>query len=100
MIITPRIILFNLVNQDGITPLPEAVWEKSGKICDVVFETMKELSPQNFSFVITQEMIDGDDYPKVFYKRVYQLVSDRNATFVPVRLECDESELVDRVRNI
>jgi deoxyadenosine/deoxycytidine kinase len=89
--------IFNLIKQDGITPLPEAVWQKAGKICDTVFETMKELSPPDFSFVITQEMIEGDEYPTQFYKRVGKLANDRNAVFVPVRLECDESELTKRV---
>ncbi len=32
--------IFNLVRQDGFTALPETVWEKSGKICDIVFEAI------------------------------------------------------------
>lgn len=90
--------IFNLIAQDGITSLPQAVWDKAGKICDAVFETMTELSPSHFSFVITQEMIQGDDYPILFYKRVCQLVDNRNAIFLPVRLECAEAELINRVQ--
>lgn len=77
--------IFNLINQDGITPLPETVWIKTGKICDVIFETMRELSPHDFSFVITQEMILDDEYPTLFYERVSQLATDRKAMFLPVR---------------
>lgn len=90
--------IFNLIRQDGITPIPEIAWQKSGKICDVIFETMRELSPTDFSFVITQEMIDGDAYPEQFYERVSQLVNDRKSTFLPVRLLCNESELIKRVQ--
>ncbi len=92
--------IFNLINQDGFTPLPNAVWQKAGKICDVIFETMKELSPPDFSFVITQEMIEGDEHPKQFYQRVRQLARDRRALLIPVRLECEEIELIIRVGEI
>lgn len=91
-------VVFRLIEQDGMTPLPKAVWEKSGKICDIVFETMRELSPKHFSFVLTQEMIEGDEYPQLFYKRVLDLVEYRKSTFLPVRLECSESELIKRVQ--
>lgn len=91
--------VFGLINQDGLTPVPKAAWEKVGKICDVVFETMHELSPKNFSFVLTQEMIEGDEYPKIFYQRVCKLVEHRKSIFLPVRLECNEEEIVKRVKN-
>lgn len=91
--------IFNLINQDGFTPLPDSVWKQAGKICDIIFETMHELSPPNFSFVITQEMIQGVEFPKSFYQRVCQLAEDRKAILLPVRLECDEAELTNRVQN-
>ena len=49
--------IFNLITQEGVTPLSESAWRKAGKICDVIFETMLKLSPSHFSFVITQEMM-------------------------------------------
>ncbi len=92
--------VFNLITQDGFTPLTEAVWQKSGKICDVIFETIYELSPAHFSFAFTQEMIEGDEYPNFFYNRLSQLSQERKSIFLPVRLLCDESELIKRVQII
>lgn len=91
-------VIFRLIEQDGITPLPEAVWDKSGKVCNAVFETMKELSPNHFSFVITNEMIEGDKYPPMFFQKVVQLANERNSLLLPVRLICEEKELVRRVK--
>lgn len=90
--------IFNLINQDGMMPLPKTVWIKTRKICDVVFETMKELSPHDFSFVLTAEMIEGEDFAKSFYNQVCQLAIDRKALLLPVRLECEEVELTKRIR--
>lgn len=91
-------VIFRLIEQDGITPLPEKVWEKSGQVCDIVFETIRELSPEHFSFVFTQEMIEGDEYSKRFYEKILNLVKDKKSKFLPVRLECNEAELVRRVQ--
>jgi len=91
--------ILGLIPLDGFTPIPDSAWEKVAKIRDTVFETMRELSPSHFSFVITQEMIEGDPYPKLFYNLVTQLVADRKSTFFPVRLECNEAELVKRVKS-
>ncbi len=91
--------VLNIVNQDGITPLPETVWINANKIWDVVFNTLTVLSPTYFSFVITQEMIEGDEFPKQFYHRINQLVAHRNSIFLPVRLLCTEQELIKRVKS-
>ncbi len=92
--------VFSLIQQDGLTPIPKAAWKKVGKIFDIVFETMQELSPSNFSFVLTGELIEGDEYPKIFYQRICQLAESRKSVFLPVRLECNEEAIVKRVKNI
>lgn len=63
-----------------------------------MFETIRELSPECFSFVFTQEMIEGDEYPKRFYEKILNLVKDKKSKFLPVRLECNAAELVKRVQ--
>jgi len=91
--------VFGLINQDGVTQIPEATWKKVDKICDVVFETMGELSPNDFSFVITQGMIEGDDESEKFYRRICELVESRKSLFLPVRLECAEEAIVKRIQS-
>jgi shikimate kinase len=91
--------VFGLINQDGVTQIPKATWKKVDKICDVVFETMCELSPNDFSFVITQGLIEGDDESKKFYRRIRGLVESRKCLFLPVRLECAEEAIVKRIQS-
>jgi len=77
--------------------VPDAAWQQVGKVRDAVFTTIRDLSPPHFSFVITYDMVEGDEFPKILFDMVQKLASERQAFLLPVRLECSEAELVKRI---
>lgn len=89
--------VFSLIQQDGITPLPPVVWEKTQAIRDVVLDTILTLSPPHFSFVFTNDASDKDPADHRLYKQVEDLAAARNSRYLPVRLICDEDELCRRI---
>lgn len=79
--------------------LTDPAWGKLNEARDVVFSTMTDVCPPSSSFVITFEMLDGDPWHKIFYDRVLDVVAKKKAIFLPVRLLCNEMELLDRVQS-
>ena len=89
--------IVNLLDMAALNQrVPEEAWQQINKIRDVVFATMRDLSPPHFSFVITHDMVDGEAYPQTLFNLVQELANARRAYFLPVRLECSEEELVKR----
>ena len=91
--------VFSLIQADGKTRLPETVWEKTWAIRHVVLDVIREISPASFSFVFTNELIDGSSDDRKLFAEVEDLAEARRAQFVPVRLLCEEEELCRRVRS-
>jgi hypothetical protein len=53
--------------------VPEEAWQQINKIRDAVFTTIRDLSPRHFSFVITHDMVDGEQYPQIWNKLAERL---------------------------
>ena len=77
--------------------VPDAAWQQVNKVRDAVFTTIRDLSPPHFSFVITYDMVEGEEFPKILFDMVQKLANERQAFLLPVRLECSEAELVKRI---
>ena len=71
---------------------PAYVWKKIRQIRDVVFETIKENSPQNLNFVFTNELIEGSKGDLELYNKVVEIAAARGSKFVPVRLTVTDNE--------
>ena len=89
--------IFSLIRIDGKTPFPESVWEKTWAIRHIVLDAIKNISPQDFSFIFTNELVDGYEDDRKLYAEVLELAAARNSTLVPVRLLIDENELCRRI---
>lgn len=89
--------IFSLIHHDGKTPLPPEVWQNTGKVRTVVLETIQNISPPDFSFVLTNMLIDEDLDDHDIYRSVESLARARNAKFVPIRLLCDLKENMRRI---
>ena len=50
--------IFRLVENDGLTPLPDEVWTQVGRIATTVFETVEALTPRHWH-VISTAYLDG-----------------------------------------
>lgn len=90
--------VFSVIHQDGgKTPLPETVWEKTWAIRDIVLETILTISPPDFSFVFTNDLVEGWPDDLILFSEVEGLASKRGSLFIPVRLLCSEDELCSRI---
>ena len=89
--------IFKVVDADGISPLPPGVWDKVKTIRAIVYDSIRELSPPDLSFVFTIELIEGKPGEQKAFDDLKELATARNSVFVPVRLLCDVDELCRRV---
>lgn len=91
--------IFKVVDADGIKPLPPGIWDKVKTIRSIVYDSIRELSPPDLSFVFTIELIEGKPGEQEAFDDLKELAIGRNSLFVPVRLLCDVDELCRRVAN-
>lgn len=89
--------ILHMIPLDGKTPIPKVVWEKIAHIREIVFSTIEEISPPDFNFIFTNELLEsGQQYINI-YNRVAAIAQKRKSIFVPIRLVCDLEELCRRV---
>jgi hypothetical protein len=89
--------IFKVVNVDGVTPLPPAVWGKVSEIRRLVYEAIREISPPNLSFIFTLELRESDPNAHRAVHDLQELAAARESLLLPVRLLCDVEELCRRV---
>lgn len=89
--------LFTAINADGVTPLPSGIWSKVRKVRQVVYETIRELSPPELSFIFTVQLIEGDADDHGAFADLVELAAARGSLLVPIRLICEVEELCRRV---
>jgi hypothetical protein len=90
-------VVFSLIDTDGNGPLPSRVWENVRKVRSTVFDTIRYLSKPGRSFILTNELIEGDDGDEKVFEEVRALAAAREAVFLPVRLLISPEELARRV---
>jgi len=88
--------IFQLLDVDGVKPLPAGAWDRVGEVRDAVLRTIEELSPKSWSFIFTNDLIDRPE-ERAYVHRLAQLADRRRSIFVPVRLLCDVEELCGRI---
>jgi tRNA uridine 5-carbamoylmethylation protein Kti12 len=87
-------VIFGVLDVDGIKPITRDVWRKVLEVRNAVFDTIRDLSPPHFSFVVTNYLAQNHDEPLVDELRA--LAELRQSRFVVARLECDVDELCRR----
>jgi shikimate kinase len=93
-------VVFRLIDTDGNSSLPPRVWEHVGRVRAVVFDTIRELSRPDRNFVLTNELVEGDEADEQVFHEVSALATARGAAFLPVRLLIAPKELARRVVNL
>ena len=88
-------VVFSLIDTDGVTKLPDIVWDNISKIREIMFDTMVNCAKPDKNFILTNALIDGGDLD--IFERVEQFAKDRNAKFYVFRLLVDVEELCKRV---
>ncbi|MCH2037268.1 MAG: ATP-binding protein [Rickettsiales bacterium] len=88
--------IFKIIGADGITPIPEAAWDRVKAVRDILFDTILNVAPKDTSFVLTNVLLNDEGDRALFYQ-VRKLAEDRGSIFVPVILQCEEEEQCHRV---
>jgi len=52
--------IFGLIDADGVSPLPDAVWSQTAKVREAVLETIATLAKPRANFVFTHDGIEGE----------------------------------------
>lgn len=89
-------VIFPIVDMK-LTPLPEEVWISTRKIRDVILETIRTVSPKEYSFVFTNVLCQDDVQDRKIFDSIRQTAEMRQSVFVPVRLHCDPQENARRI---
>lgn len=79
--------------------LTAQMWEKLNEVQAVYFGALADVCSRDDSFIYTEMMLDKDPYHQIDYKNILDVVKKRNAHFFPVRLICEENELLKRVQS-
>lgn len=82
--------IFGLIEQDGVTPLPLEVWDRTVEVANAVFKTVEDLTPRHWNVIFT--VTDTAWLPSII-----RIAEQRLATFVPVLLVCDVEENARRI---
>ncbi|MFN0148338.1 MAG: hypothetical protein ACKVT1_17700 [Dehalococcoidia bacterium] len=89
--------IFAVLPRGSLSALPPEVWSRVGQIRELMLQSVEDLAPSEYSFILTN-VINGDDPKDVaVYERVRAVARARTARFVPVVLHCDPEEQARRV---
>jgi hypothetical protein len=87
--------IFGLIDPDGVSPLPDAVWSQTAKVRAAVLETIATLAKPGTNFIFTHDGIEGERYDEDVLRGIQSTAARRGARLIPVRLE----ELVRRIQS-
>jgi hypothetical protein len=90
-------VVLSVLPVDGIAPVPPAAWDLVGEIREVLLRAIRDLSPPDWSFVFTNVLIEGNPSHARVPDQLAALAEARGSRYVPVRLRCDDDELLRRV---
>ena len=90
-------VIFSLVDADGKTPLPEAVWDSVITVRRAALDVIRDVAKPGRSFIFTNELRKGQDRHDSFFQEIEALAAHRAANFLPVRLLVEPVELARRV---
>jgi len=89
-------VIFDLVNPDGKTKLPEYVWENVSKVRSAVLDTIRA-TDRNEGYVFTNILVDGEDSDLSLYSEIRDIAKAKKLRFCPVRLTISVEELCARI---
>ena len=91
--------IFEIVEPDGRTPLPPAVWDRTNAVLTAVLETVATLAPPDRNYVFTHAIWDdgGDPLDFMIAGQILSVAERRKASALVVRLSCGARELSGRI---
>src|SRR5580704_10112011 len=91
--------VFEIIEPDGRTPLPPAVWDRTNAVLAAVLETIATLAPPDRNYVFTHAIWDDGGHPSDFTiaGQILSVAERRGARALVVRLSCAATELAGRI---
>jgi len=91
--------VFDLVEPDGLAPLPDAIWERAATVRSAVLETIATLAPRERSFVFTHAVSTDGGHPLdlVIAGQILRTAERRGARTLVARLSCSAERLAQRI---
>ena len=89
--------ILHVIGADGVKRVPPVVWDRVREVREVVYRTIEELSPPDWSFVFTNVLDKDDAGDRATVERLARLADARQQPYVPVHLVCDLDEQLRRV---
>jgi hypothetical protein len=59
-----------LLDPDGVTPLPDAVWSQTARVQEVVLDTIATLAAPSRNFVFTHDGMVGEAYDENVFRGI------------------------------
>ncbi len=82
--------IFETFGADGMTPLPDWVWDRVSEVRQAVFQTMQH-APPRFSYVMTNVLVE-DEEDNTVVAQIQKIAEARGALYFPIALTCDPEE--------
>lgn len=90
-------IVFDLIAEsDGRSALPEGIVKRVREINYAVLRTIAELSPTNWSFVLTHHLVDTPEI-HAYLADLESVATGRGGALLVVVLSCSREALIERV---
>ena len=90
-------VVFAVLDMDGHRAVPPTAWDRVGEVREAVFRAIEDLSPPDWSFVLTNVPVADEAADIALMERVRRLASARSSAYVPVEVRCETQELLRRV---
>jgi len=95
--ITPRNVIFSVMDVDGLRTDPRETWTRVGEVREALYRAIATLSPTDWSFIFTNVLTEGEPLDAAAVERVCALAAERGNPYVPVHLICASEEVLRRV---
>ncbi|MBX5203076.1 chloramphenicol phosphotransferase [Rhizobium sp. NZLR1] len=89
--------ILRLIDDDGTSPLPNGIWEYTGRVRQAVLDAIVAYGAPSANFIFTHAGIEGDERSMRTFQQIAAAAQQRQALLVPIRLLCDEDELARRI---
>ena len=91
--------IFGVINQDGMTPLPNAVWPLIRDVRAAILTAIEEIAPPDWTFVFTNFVTAARMAPDIqeYFDRLDGIAKARGSRLRVTRLTCEAEENCRRV---
>ena len=90
-------VILPLLDLGGGQPVPNEVWDRVGEVREVVYRTITDMSPPDWTYVFTNVLVEDDPGDRAVVGRMAQLAEASGRRYVPVRLRCEPTVQLQRV---